>query len=203
MRRPALSSVLLVVALGCCAGCSFLKPKSDPTKYYVLTALPEAPPAQAARASIGVQHISLPDYLVRPELVTRRSSNELQVAEYERWGEPLKDGFERTLRRDLSVLLGDGRVIESPWDAAHPPDLILDVDVRRFERGSDGAAELEAGWSLHDGRTGAVVMSRAAHVREPIAGGGGGGGDAAVAALSRAVASLARQIADAVRSSRT
>jgi uncharacterized protein len=176
--------------------CSFLKPHADPTKYYVLTAAPLEAPAQATPLSVGVDRITLPEYLQRPELVARRGSNELQVSEYDRWGEPLKDGFARALRQDLALRLAKDQVMQAPWEAARAPDVVVDVDVRRFERVDDAAAELHAGWSLRNGRDGTVAMRRDASLRQPLR---GKDGQATAAALSEAVAALSAEIAEAAR----
>jgi uncharacterized lipoprotein YmbA len=177
------------------AGCGFLRPHTDETQYFVLTS-EELPPARApTQVLLGVDRIELPEYLVRPEIVTRTQSNELKLAENDRWGEPLKDGFARTLRSNLENRLGS-RVLTAPFDPAHRPALILDVEVRRFERVLPDGAALEATWTLRDGSNGAVLVTKQALLRQAAA---TGGTRATVAALSQVLAALAAQIADTVR----
>src|SRR5690242_388888 len=118
------------------AGCSLFKKTSDPTRFFVLTAKEPVTKAPAATVVVGVDRVELPEYLVRDEMVTRLASNELKISDFDRWGEPLKDSFARTLRRDLGNRLGVERVVEKPYGAAQP-SVILDVDVRRFERTAD------------------------------------------------------------------
>ena len=62
--------------------------RSDPARFYVLTEAPRstgaAPPAEPGReATVGVGPVSLPGYLDRIQIVTRRGA-QLEVAELDR-----------------------------------------------------------------------------------------------------------------------
>src|SRR5439155_1308145 len=78
-----------------------------------------------------------------------------------RWGEPLRDGVERTLRGDLAARLGDERVLRAPSEGARPSDLVVDVEVRRFEAvapsGAPPSVELEATWTVREAGSGRVL----------------------------------------------
>jgi uncharacterized lipoprotein YmbA len=184
------------LALGLAAACSVLSPQRDPTQYFVLTASERAAAPAATAAVLGVEHVQLPEYLIRNELVTRSAANQLQVAEFQRWGEPLKEGFSRTLRHDLENELGAGHVVAAPFDAASRPSLVLDVEVRRFERVATEGAVLEASWTIRDGKSGTTLATHDARAQRPVA---GDDPRATVAALSSAVAALAAEIAAAAR----
>jgi uncharacterized lipoprotein YmbA len=196
MTRTSTTVAKAILALMVAAGpaCSFLKPHSDPARYYVLTAQVRGAPAEAER-SIGLARVSLPEYLNRADLVTRTTANALAVSEFEMWAEPLRDGFRRTLSADLGGLMGADRVIGSPWDSAHPPDLAVDVEVRRFERVGNAGVELEAVFKVTP-KSGAPVAIHQSTLRRPVA---APGTDAMVAAMSQTVADLAAQIAAAAR----
>jgi uncharacterized lipoprotein YmbA len=188
--------VLIALALPLATGCSFLKPRTDPTQYYVLTSAEKKAPAAAAPVVLGVDHVELPEYLMRPELVSRSASNQLAVAEYERWGEPLKDGFARTLRRNLENELGAGHVVAAPFDPRYRPSLVVDVEVRRFERVAGEGAVLEATWTIRDGKTATTLVTHDARARQPLS---AEDARATVVALSTTLAALAREIAGAAR----
>jgi len=189
----------LVAALSLAAGCSFLKPHKDPTQYFVLTSDARPARAPAAPLVLGVDRVDLPEYLQRPELVTRSASNELKIAEYDQWGEPLKDGFSRTLRHDLEKELGAGHVVAAPFDPANKPPLVVDIEVRRFERVDGQGAVLEASWTLRDGKSGQTLATRDARAQRAL---DGDGARATVAALSGTVATLAGEVAGAARGQR-
>jgi len=216
MWKP-LRYVVLYSALvgGGLIGCSFLKPRADTARYFVLsTAEPErsalarwsptsagdgrgeAPAPEPSNRSLGISRVSLPEYLQRVEMVTRTGSNELAVSSFELWAEPLRDGFSRVLSARLSTLLGADSVVTAPWDASHAPDLTLEVDVRRFERLGSGTAVLDARWTLRGTGSGVTLASRESVWKEPVS---AAGSEAGVSALSRTVACLAREIAEAVR----
>jgi uncharacterized lipoprotein YmbA len=177
------------------SGCSILQPRTDPTRYYVLTAVSSKTEAPPATRSIGIERISLPDYLARPELVRRTAENELKIADYEHWGEPLKDGFGRTLHEDLALLLGTDRVYDSPFDPSQV-DFILDVDVIRFERVGENAADLDVRYALREGRSGNTIASRETHKHQPFS---DHDTQQAVSALSKLIAAFAEEVAKAVR----
>ena len=189
-----LVSLLLVALLG--PGCSFLKPKSDATRYFILTSSAPERAAPPPTVSVGLERVDLPEYLVRPELVTRSGSNQLGIAEYEVWGEPIKDGFARTLRRDLEKALG-ANVLAAPFDPTAKPDLTVEVEVQRFERVAGEGAVLDARWTLRDNRKGVVLAHGVARERQPLA--SDADTQSSVAALSRDVGTLADEVTTAVR----
>ena len=177
------------------AACSFLKPKSDPTQYFVLSSDEGQPPHPSAQV-VGIDRIELPEYLTRPELVTRTEANQLKISDYERWGEPLKDGFSRTLRTDLERQLGLGHAVAAPFDPTHRPAVTVDVEVRRFEKVTPEGAVLEATWTLRDSTSGPALETKAVRLVEPLP---RSDTRATVAALSQALSKLASLIAQAVR----
>jgi uncharacterized lipoprotein YmbA len=184
--------ILLVCGL---AACSLFKKTTDPTRFFVLTAKePASAQSPSSSVVVGVAKVELPDYLVRDEMVTRLASNELKISDFDRWGEPLKDSFSRTLLRDLKSQLGDDHVVERPYAPARP-QLLLEVDVRRFERIGD-QAQLDATWVLRDAATNAEVVRKESILKQPLS---GHDTQASVAALSQTLAALANEIAAAVR----
>ena len=205
------------VTLGACAA---LQPQADPTRYYVLTVEPGgAAPPSAPRAAgsvttpraagsvttLGVGRVVIPAYLDRSELVSRTGSNQLSVHDEARWGEPLREGLERTLRGDLASQLSPERVRHAPSEGARPTDLVVDIEVRRFEPvaspGATPTVEFEAAWTVREAGSGRVVAAHTSTLRQPITSGSGEG--AAVAAMSRAVAQVSRDIAGAVTAAAT
>jgi uncharacterized lipoprotein YmbA len=197
-RSPALPALLSLLLAGCLP-----KPHADPTRYYLLSAVPSQEPSPHAFTSdqpplLGLGPVELPRYLDRSELVSRPSANQLSVADNDRWGEPLLEGFRRSLRQDLAALLGTDGIVMHPFKPTNPPQLVLTVDVSRFEPAgaAERRVELVARWTLRTGE-GRVLAAEEAAVREPISGDGGRGAE--VAALSRALGQLAGLMAPAVR----
>lgn len=189
--REMLVRHAFAIGLTLSAGCSFLKPSVDPTTYFVLTATAPAAGHAVARV-VGLEPVRLPEYLDRPQLVTRIAPNQLRISDIERWAEPLADGLTSALRQDLAAALGDANVITQPGMAHVDADVT--VDVIRCERVGADAVELVARWKLRDG-AGNVQLVKDSRLRQPT---GGGDAQAGVAALSQAVATLAGEIATAI-----
>jgi uncharacterized lipoprotein YmbA len=195
VAAPALRLGCALLAVLTTAACSAVLPKSDPSEFYLLTTLEPAPAAAAPSAgapSVLVAAVVLPRYLDRRELVTRLASNQLRVEDLELWAEPLRDSVPTTIEHDLATLLGEERVARLPWTAPTPADLVLSIDLRRFEKTSRRTVELEATWKIADGRGGAVRVRRATRLSLAI---GAEGTQAAVRSMSDALATLSREIA--------
>jgi uncharacterized lipoprotein YmbA len=186
-----LALALLVTA------CSVLSPQADRTKYFVLKplAVPERQPVGGFDRSVGLGPVSIPDHLDH-QIVTRLADNELAVSDTDRWGEPLREGFTRTLRQNLVALLGTERVVIYPWDPAAAPDLAITIEVLQFERTTKGTAELAVRWTIELGSDRTPLMTQETHLSRAIE---GEETRAAVAALNAGLVALSEQIAAAVR----
>jgi uncharacterized lipoprotein YmbA len=175
-------------------GCSH----SSPTRYYDLGPLPErkAPERSEACVSIGIGPVKIPEYLDRSSIVTRVASHELMVAEFSRWAEPLEESFPRVLAENLSALLCTKTVLIFPWKGSIPLDYRIYVDVTRMDGKLGESAVLDVSWTIMGSaeKKGVLVMERSSYKESA---GGPDHGDYA-AAQSRNVASLSREIAEAI-----
>ena len=100
---------LLICACAACLlnGCTLLRPREDPTRFYLLT-VPSAPPAKTAerlskRWRIGLRPVELPAYLRTKSMVVETGANEIQFADFDRWAEPLDQGISRLMKETLSL----------------------------------------------------------------------------------------------------
>ncbi len=196
-RVPVLFA--LVISSGV-AGCSPLSPREDPSRFFLLTSSPHetGTPSSSADTSAGaiaVGPLDLPTYLSGPLLVTRIDDNEVQISDFERWAEPLRDNLLRVLAEDLTGQL-QSRVVVFPALLSEDVRLRVPIAVKRFERDSIGAVELRARWSIDDVVTGRTVQYGNSTIRQaPL----GVGGDGSVATMSAALAILSQEIAAAIR----
>ena len=187
---------VLVIALLISGGCANTKP----SRFYTLSPLATSESetqasAEAPGLAIGVGPVKLPEHLDRPQIVTRTSRNELRLAEFDRWAGPLQDDFSRILAENLSILLSTGRVSLYPWRRSVPIDYQVVVDVNRFDGELGGNTWLIARWSVFGGRDKEVLSMRKSRIIERS---GAQGYRAMVAAQSRALANLSREIAKAI-----
>jgi len=190
--RTSLALGLLVIIL---LGCSH----TPATRYYDLGPLPGrgAPERSEACVSVGVGPVKIPEYLDRSGIVTRVTSHELTVAEFNKWAEPLEESFPRALADNLSSLLCTKTVLIFPWKGSVPLDYRVYVDVIRMDGKLGESAVLDVSWTIMGSgeKKGVLMMDRSSY-KEPA--GGQDHGDF-VAAQSRNVAALSRDIAEAIR----
>jgi len=140
--------------------------------------------------AIGVGPIDFPDYVKRPEVVTRTAPNRIDVSEENRWAGPLDKNFSRVLRENLSTLLNTQRVQNYPWNRITTVDYQVLVNVEQFDTNSKQAT-LIAQWSIRDGRNGKELYATETTSNASI----GAGAEGSPAALSSNVATLSREIA--------
>jgi len=174
------------------AGCSAASPKSH---FYSLTPLAAGNAGVRSGASgvfsLGIAPAVLPDYLSRPQMIVRRG-NELQLAEYHRWGGSLEEEFSRVLAENLSALLDSPQVATYPWAANFSPDYRLAVDLVRFDGNPEEGVTLVCRWSVAEGGTKNLLLVEKASIVQPVA---AEGFSALAGAHSLALEQLSRQIA--------
>jgi len=145
-QKPVLSAAVLAALL---AGCA----TTPESQFYVLQ--PRAWNAPASKkvpgkpTTIGLQPVTLPDYLDRPQIVTGKGSVGIHVAEFHRWGEPLGSGMARVLRDTLKTCLTPHTIPAFPWGDTRP-DLQIKISVNTFIATPGAKATLVADCRLID-----------------------------------------------------
>ncbi len=197
MQNALSRSIALFIACALfSSGCGSTKP----AKFYALSPTEGAvagkgAPLEDRIITVRLDPVDIPDYLDRPQIVSRSGQNELVVSEYNRWAGSLRDDITRALMNDLTVLLSREGVQVSIIRPAMPVDYRLRVDVVRFDIMPGGNVILRAQWIL-TGKDGAVAIPlRTSVVEEKI---DGTGYAAKVAAMSRALEGLSREMAGAM-----
>ena len=137
------------------AGCTFLDPKPDPSRFFALASLPRTSQKAQDTAgtnalALGIGPIKFPGYLDRQQLVTRVSQNRFAVAENDRWAEPLEENFSRVLSQNLSILLQTARIVAYPWERSQQLTYLVQVEVLHFEPNAEQVVVLWARWSITD-----------------------------------------------------
>jgi uncharacterized protein len=185
---------LLFAAFSVLAAC-----KSPPTNFYTLS--PDASLQQTGVAVTGavvVGPVTVPDLVDRPQIVTRVSGNEVTINEFARWGEPLRSNIAAPLAGDLARLLGSARVSVSAQTVAGTEAWRVRVDIVQFDATPGDSVAVDAMWTVKmSGRT--ALLTGRSTVRELAP---GTGFDSLVAAQSRALASVSRDIAGAIQQAR-
>jgi uncharacterized protein len=94
--------------------------------------------------SIELRRPTLPSYLDRPHIVRRVTPERLALAADERWAAPLEEMFGATLAENLGERLPNAAVYAEAGSISATADVRVEVQVARFEMGSDGAVQLSA-----------------------------------------------------------
>ena len=191
--RPIFHTFMAGLCLAQLAGCGVTKPSI----YYLLTPVEEqgAGTVSTPSPALGIGPVAFPAYLDRPEIVLRSGGNELNYAGSNRWAEPLKTAFNRTLAENLSIMLPTDRTVIHPWSRSTMLDYQVIVDVTRFDADAAGAVTLTAAWELIRSSDSTVMKRNKTTYTEAA---GSTDYPAVVAAQSRVVERLSRDIAAAI-----
>lgn len=148
-------------------------------------------------AIIGVGPIHLPEYIDRPQIITRNSAYQLNVSEFHRWVEPLHDSITRMLVINLSNNLASNRIYWIPGQDRHfPLDLKIVIDIGRFDGQLGGVVALESRWSVFDKKDQPVV-TKVSLIKEPV---NGPGYENLVIAMNKALQTLGNEISQTAES---
>ena len=196
-HRHILTIIALTLGLAACMG----KP-TRPSKFYLLSPDPGQPVASRATAtspvSIGLGPVTLPEIYDRPQIVTRTDDNQINLAQFERWGGDLNKDLTRTLARNLMSRLNTDSVALFPWSGRYKPDFQVTIRFFRLDGQLDEAVTLDGVWRLLDGSRGCELAAHRFEYQEQTT---GAGYPELVDAMSRGVSRLSQKIAEEVASS--
>jgi uncharacterized protein len=193
MQRSITALMAFCLALLFLAGCS-----SPRVTFYTLN--PVVPPATTAPAvtleSVIIGPVVLPDLYDQPQLVVRVDANRVEILEMQRWAAPLKSEIPRIIAENLTVLLKPAQVWAYPRTVGLDAEYRIQIDIQRYEMTAGQGVALDALWSVRRTAGGGAKTGRSV-VSEPAA---ASGYDALVAAQSRALGTVSRDLAQALRS---
>jgi uncharacterized lipoprotein YmbA len=214
-RIGSCAAGLSLLVLGGCTDLLGLKGGSAPVHYYVLSSVPSPSGRTGGVASdeivVGVAPVTVAEYLESRMIVTRTTANTVELAELHNWAAPLSEHATAVLADNLSTQIPTDAVLKLPLSRSIPIDVEVRVRLETFEQVDDGNVRLVARWVLFDERTGRATEVRTSRYQAPVVAGRGPAAredradslaeeyEAIVAAMSRVLADLSREIADAIR----
>jgi hypothetical protein len=194
-----------------------LKGGSAPVHYYVLSPVSEGRAGDAAGPAkyditVGVASVNVPEYLNNQMIVTRPTRNTVDLAELHNWAAPLSEHVTAVLAENLWFLIPADGVVRMPLSRAIPIDFEVRTRLEKFERDESGDVVLLARWVVFNEQTREASAIKSAQFRVPVVvedrpyvEGKDTGRfendvyEAIVAAMSKALGELSREIADTVR----
>ena len=189
--KIAFFQVIILSAIFLLSGCG----TSQKTDFYQLeeASSPSLIGVEQGRI-IGVGPVHIPEYLNRPQIVTRISMHQMEVSEFNRWIEPVTDSISRLLVINLSNNMNSNRVYWVPREDRHYPlDIRVAIDIGHFDGKLGGDVVLEARWSIFD-KDDRPALTKVSLIKEPVH---GLSYDALVVSMNKALQSLGKEIAQA------
>ena len=201
INRFRLVGVILLAFSCLTAGCTFIGGTQRPTKNYVLNSLYSEEVETQALANLRnigilVGPIRMALYLDRADIVIRDSQNQIRLAEFSQWAGPLQENFSRVLAENLSILLATDKVGIFPGTRAMVFDFNVTVDVTRFDGIPGQKADLRARWAILDKDRKKMLFENHSALSQPTK---DESMEALIAAESRILSDLSREIAEAVK----
>jgi uncharacterized protein len=193
---PLLACCAMSLAVAGCFG------TSRPARFYTLEPVQvrDGPGATKTDATLAVGPIDLPDYVDRPQIVTRTGTNGLEIAEFERWGGSLDNQINGSLVATLQERLAPTQIAVVPWKAStlsSGTSYRVVVSISRFDGVLGHSVVLRARWELRvqsEGKEASVGVKEASVTEEMT----GSDYDALVAAMQRALVRFGQQIGDGI-----
>ena len=143
---------------------------------------------------LSLKVIRLPGYLDRPQIVHRDDSPKLKINEFQRWAEPLQEGFSRVLTENIAARISPGRIERHTQQIGDGFTHQLLVEILRFDSDQEQLV-LTAKWHLKKVKTGQLIAGNTENLMVSIT---HKTIDDRVRAHSLAIAELADRIAEAL-----
>lgn len=136
-----LGLVLLMVS-----ACSWRSPDS---KFYMMTSRDLAAMSEK-NMNISVAKVKVPDLLDRTQMVVyEKDSNQIEIMEFNRWGETLPDVLRETIVNDLIAYLPNSYVKRANFDL-HSYSYSINVEINNIRAYKGDKVILEAWWNVAD-----------------------------------------------------
>jgi uncharacterized protein len=193
-HRFTIMGMLFVLILGGCGS-------TQPSRFYTLGSIGKYEAGTRSTSAdqiifVTIGPVDIPDYLDRPQIVSRTSKNELSLSEFDRWAGSLKDDTVRVISENLTDLLSQNSAFVSPWGRGTGGDYRVIIDIMRFDAMPEGNILLNAQWTIVGKEGKQVLRTRESVITESVS---AQTYDAKVSAMSGALEKLSRDIAEGIK----
>jgi hypothetical protein len=190
-RIAHLTMFVVVTMLTACGG------RTPPAKFYTLQPVEQSPLGKSLPrdVALAVGPVAIPADMDRDEIVTRGAGNEVSFSEYHRWAGPLQQSIASVIAQNIATLLATERVTPFTRENIFQPTHRVVINTNRYDSQLAGEFLLNATWSIKDLKAKKLLLIRNSIIRESPE---SGTYDELVAAQSKALAALSREIAAAL-----
>lgn len=119
-------------------------------------------------AFIGVGPVRVPEYMDRPQMITRAKNGLLDIAQFERWAESVDAAILRMLDENLALMLPEANTVKFPWSVSNPIGYQVGLDVIQMDSDLENNLTLIARWHIYDVNTRQTVFSKRSEIATPI-----------------------------------
>jgi len=195
VRITSLAIIMVLVLLAGCRGAT------PPVEFYTLSPIDTISEADKIvglgdNLAVGVGPLQIPKIIDRPQIVTRIGPNQIHVDEFHRWAGSVYEDFLRVVTMNLSALLQSRLVVAFPWEDYFDPDYRIYMEINQFDGRLGQYAQLDVTWAIIGRETRKILLVRKSLIKEPVQ---GEDYDTFVAAKSRILGTLSRQIAQGIK----
>ncbi len=144
-------TVLLVFLLLLLSGCVSLGGTSKPTNFYTLSSMEKLEERDILLSNdieIDFYLVELPDYLARPQIVTRVNEHRIELGDFDQWASDLRTEMSLLIVHELKHKLNTERVFVFPKLLDNQARYQLKVNVVRFDGVLGGKVVLQGSWAL-------------------------------------------------------
>lgn len=152
-RRACLltGAVILAAALEACS--------SPATRYYRLMALPGAA-QNGAPMTVAVRSVSIPGYLTRDAIAKAGGAYRFEFYGNDLWADELATMLQAVMVQDLAQRLPAATVLDSGGSIEASSDVLVEINVLRFDPDSSGNIVLSAQIAIKAGPTRTLWAAR-------------------------------------------
>ncbi|KTD53757.1 hypothetical protein Lsan_4167 [Legionella santicrucis] len=126
--------------------------RSKEPQYYLLhpIAMPNKQSNHYNNLQLGIDDITIPAYLEKPQVMLSYSPNRVELEEYHQWAQALDKNIKSVISTNLASLLPGAIVESSPWNVKFKPDYQLQIDIEQFTIDMQGNSILRAEFILYN-----------------------------------------------------
>jgi len=194
-----MKNILILFLLLSLAGCISVS-SSPSSRFYALESAKEPGAALAGANSlsnvvIGIGPVTLPEYLNRPQIVTKNKNNTVEFAQFDRWTDTLDQEIIRVMAKNFSLFLPQANTQIYPWNSIIPVKYQVIMEVIQLDCKLDGDADMLVQWSVIGAQEKKMLLTKRSEYRQSLETHDYPG---LVQALSLISESLGREIAQAL-----
>ena len=180
------------------AGC---RSSTTPVEFYTLSPMPVVSEAEKIAGvgdnlAVGVGPLQIPKIIDRPQIISRIGPNKIEVDEFHRWAGSVYEDILRAVTMNLAALLQSSLVLAYPWEDYFEPDYRIYMEVHQFDGRPGQYAQLDITWTIIGRDARQILLMKKSLINESAQ---GDDFTAFVAAKSRLLAKLSRQIAQGIK----